>query len=250
MIFSSTVRTTFTLAAVAAVAVACASPAPRRTVTVPAAGPNPTIVTPAPVGTTVVTPAPSGTVVTPAPSTTVVTPVPGTTVVTPLTPADSAALISLAQDSIAEVRLAQLAQQRSASDQIRMLAQRLIADHNRANAQLYPLAQQRGVVIPQTLDPMYVPVEQRLSALSGPQFDVAFLEQMIADHAKASAMLDRIAATAVDPALRSWATSQLPVIREHQAQTLGLHAQLARTPVGSVGTVQPSASPVIIVPSR
>ena len=244
MNYPTTVRTTLTLAAVAAIAVACASPAPRRTVTVPAAGPNPTIVTPAPAGTTVVTPAPSGTVVT-APSTTIVTPV-----TPPLTPADSAALLGLAQGSMAEVRLAQLAQQRSVSDQVRLLAQRLISDHNRANAQLYPLAQQRGVMIPQTLDPMYLPMEQRLSALSGPQFDVAFLEQMIADHAKTTAMLERISATAVDPGLRAWAASQLPVIREHQAQALGLHAQLARTPVGSVGGVQPSASPVIIVPSR
>ena len=242
MNFSTTVRTTLTLTAAAAIAVACASPAPRRTVAVPA--PNPTIVTPAPAGTTVVTPAPSGTVVT-APGTTIVTPV-----TPPLTPADSAALLGLAQGSMAEVRLAQLAQQRSVSDQIRLLAQRLISDHNRANAHLYPLAQQRGVMIPQTVDPMYLPMEQRLTALSGQQFDVAFLEQMIADHARTSAMLERISVTAVDPGLRAWAAGQLPVIREHQAQTLGLHAQLARTPVGAVGGVQPSASPVIIVPSR
>jgi putative membrane protein len=235
-------RTTFVLAAVAAVAVGCASPAPRRTVT-PLPPPAPTVSIPAPsTGTTVVTP---------APGTTVITPVPGGSVAMPLSSADAGSLLQLAQDSLAEMRFAQLAQQRSTNDQVLALAQRLMADHNRANAQLYPLAQQRGVMIPQTLDPMHQAAEQSLAALRGPQFDVAFLEQMIADHAKATAMLDRIAATAVDPSVRAWASSQLPVIRDHQAQTMGLHAQLARNPSGIAGGgVQPSASPVIIVPSR
>ena len=233
-------RTTFALAAVAAIAVGCASPAPRRTVTVPA---EPTVVTVPPAGTTVVTPAP-------IPSTTVLTPVPGGTVMTPVSSADAASLLDLVQHSVAEMRLAQLAQTRSTNEPIRQLAQRLIADHHRAISQLYPLAQQRGVVVPQAPDATYQAVEQRLGTLSGAQFDVAFLEQMIGDHAKATAMLERLAATAVDPSVRAFATVQLPLIRDHQAQAMSLHAQM-RTPVPVAGSgVQPSASPIIIVPGR
>ena len=236
-------RTTFALAAIAAIAVGCASPAPRRTVTVPA---EPTVVTPVPpAGTTVVTPAPIPS------TTTVVTPVPGGTVMTPVSPADAASLLDLAQHSVAEMRLAQLAQTRSTSEPIRQLAQRLTADHHRAISQLSPLAQQRGVVVPQASDATHQAIEQRLAALSGAQFDVAFLEQIIGDHARATAMLERLAAMAVDPSVRAFATAQLPLIRDHQAQAMGLHAQL-RTPVGVVGGggVQPSASPIIIVPGR
>jgi putative membrane protein len=234
-------RTTFALAAVAAIAVGCASPGPRRTVTVPA---EPVVVTPGPpAGTTVVTPAP-------IPSPTVMTPVPGGTVMTPVSPADAASLQDLARHSVTEMRLAQLAQARSTNEPIRLLAQRLIGDHHRGLSQLYPLAQQRGVVVQQAPDASYQAVEQRLSALSGPQFDVAFLEQMIGDHAQATAMLERLAATAVDPNVRAFASAQLPIIRDHQAQTMSLHAQL-RTPGGVAGSgVQPSASPIIIVPSR
>lgn len=159
---------------------------------------------------------------------------------------DAAMMTHAAQDGLAEIRLGQLAQQRAGSDAVRQLGQRIVADHTQANAELRQLAQQRGVALPQTLDPQHQAAEQRLAALSGAPFDVAFLEQMIADHARGIAMFERIASTADDPALRSWAAKQLPVLRQHQASTQNLHAQVARGP----HAVQPSASPptTIIVP--
>ena len=231
-------RTTFALAAVAALAAGCASHPP-RTVTV-SPPPQPTVVTP---GGTVVAPAP-------VPNTTVLTPVPGGSVAMPVSSADVADLMQISQDSLAEVRLAQMAAQRSSNEQVRSLAQRLISDHTRLNSQLYSLAQQRGVAIPQTLDSMHQATEQRFAALSGPQFDTAFLEHMIGDHAKAAAVLERLAAGAVDPSVRAWATAQLPLFREHLAQSTSAHAGLARTMGIAGGGVQPSASPIIIVPSR
>lgn len=150
---------------------------------------------------------------------------------------DAVMMVHAAQDSLAEVRLGQLAARQGASEPVRQLGQQMVTDHTQTNSTLLPLAAQRGVVIPQSLDPKHQAAEQELSRLTGRAFDVAFLEQMIADHAKAIAMFERISATATDPALRAWAAQQLPLLRQHQATTLGLHAQLTR--VGA----PPSASP-------
>jgi putative membrane protein len=200
-----------------------------------AAGCGTTTTTPA--ATTVPPPVASGPPVVIAPGPAVVV-APGAAP-TAFVPADLEMIRHAAQDSAAEVRLAQLARQRSGSDAVRQLAERLLSDHTTASAELGALAQQRGVAVPVVLDPQHQAAEQRLSQLAGPSFDVAYLEQMIADHAKAVAMFERIAATAADPALRAWAARQLPILRQHHATTLGLHAQVARVPPG----MAPAASP-------
>jgi putative membrane protein len=150
-------------------------------------------------------------------------------------PGDARMMIHAAQDSLAEIRLGQVAQRQAGSDDVRQLGQRLIADHTRASETLRPLAAQGGVMLSQALDPQHQAAEQELSRLSGQAFDVAYLEHMIGDHARAIAMFERMAATAGDPALRAWAEQQLPVLRQHQAATQSLHAQVAGTP--------PAASP-------
>jgi putative membrane protein len=156
-----------------------------------------------------------------------------------VSPTDAELMMHAAQDSMAEVRLAQLAQQRAGTDAVRQLAQRIVLDHTNADAELFPLARQRGVALAPSLHPEHQAMEQRLAYLSGTQFDVAFLEYLIGDHARSVAMFERAAATATDSALRSWAARQLPILRHHQAMAQNLHAQLART------APYPSASPLI-----
>ena len=176
------------------------------------------------------------------PVATTTTPLPGQPPAVVLPSSDVELMMHAARDSMAEVRLGQLAQQRASTDVVRQLAQRLVTDHSQADAELLVLVQRRGMTIPATLDPQQQAVAQRLAALSGTQFDVAYLEQVIAGHARAIAMYERAAATATDPALRAWAARQLGPLRQHQAMVLGLHSQIVRTPP----VVHPNASPVII----
>jgi putative membrane protein len=190
---------------------------------------------------TVAAPPASGSTTIYIPQTVTVAP-PTTAVPAVVTPsvADVDFMSNALQEGMAEVRLAQLAQPRAGSEAVRRLTQRLVADHSQANSELLALAQQRGLTLPQTYQPHAGAIEQRLSRHSGMPFDVAFLEHMIGDHARAVAMLERAAATAGDPALRAWAARYLPVVREHQASTQNLHAQLTGT------SVVPSASPLLL----
>jgi putative membrane protein len=203
-------------------------------------------------GTAPVATQPAPVVTSPAPSTTTTTifvphAPPGPAVSAPgaaaptsrVTPsaADVDLMRQAAQDSMAEIRLAQMAEQRAGSEMVRQLAQRIVLDHTNANAELLPLARERGVTVSPILPQEHQAAEHRLASLFGTQFDIAFLEHMIGDHAKSVAMLERAAATATDPMLRTWAARQLTVVRHHQATALNLHAQLART------GVYPSASP-------
>jgi putative membrane protein len=212
--------------AVVVLAAGCASHAP--SLTAATAPPGPSTATP-------VVAAPATPVVA-APATPVVA-APATPALAASAGPDAQLMLHAAQDGMAEVRLGQLAAQRASSERIRQLAQRLVADHTQADASLKALAAERGITLPQTSDPRHAAVEQELARLNGAEFDTAYLEEMIGDHARAIAMFHRIALTATDPALRDWALQQLPALQQHQAATRTLYAQAVNA------SVPPSASP-------
>ena len=155
-----------------------------------------------------------------------------------LTAMDLEMITQAMQDLAAEVQIAQLARDRGVSDRVRELAEMLIRDHTQALNELAAMARGR-VAWPVALTPRHTAVLHELAALNGQRFDVAFLEHMIADHAKAIAFHERMAASAVDPGLRAWAARQLPALRSHYATVNDLHIAMGRLP----GDIVPSASP-------
>jgi putative membrane protein len=57
-----------------------------------------------------------------------------------------------------------------------------------------------------------------MKTLSGPQFDQAYMSAMVADHTKMLSKFEDKAANAQDPDVRSWASSQVPILRRHLEQ--------------------------------
>ena len=116
---------------------------------------------------------------------------------------------------LAEVTTAQLAQQHSASAQVRKFADRMIADHTQANSELQQIVEQEDITLPTQPVGKDAAAEARLRSLNGAAFDRAYLQAAVSDHQQAIALFSREASSGQDPALKTLAQQTLPTLQQH-----------------------------------
>jgi putative membrane protein len=120
-----------------------------------------------------------------------------------------------AHGGLAEVQLGQLAEQKATSPQIKEFAQRMVKDHTQANQELMQLGKTENLTLPTQLDAKHKSEMDRLSAMSGNAFDTAYMQDMVQDHQKTVADFQKQAQSGSDPALKSFAQKQLPILQQH-----------------------------------
>jgi len=130
--------------------------------------------------------------------------------------ADEQFLNDAARASLSEINLGQLAVQKSTTPQIRKLAQTMIDDHQKVSDRLQSIASRQGFTLPTRLTSDQQAAYDRLSALTGSDFDSAFLDQLKSDHSQAISLFQDEAKNGRDPQLKSLAQSTLPSLRHHQ----------------------------------
>jgi putative membrane protein len=126
-----------------------------------------------------------------------------------------------AMSSMMEVQLADIAQEKAASSEVKEYAAKLKQDHQKANEQLKEIAEQRSVSLPTDMG-KHQQQMQRLNNLSGEEFDRAYLKMQVDHHKKDIKEFQRQSNRGMDSNLKSFATAQLPVLQQHleQAQQL------------------------------
>src|SRR5262245_19167477 len=150
--------------------------------------------------------------------------------------ADEKFLKNAAEGSLAEVKLGKLAEQRAASDGVKQFGKRMATDHQKAYDELKQLASQKGVMMPTALDRTNQALYDRLATLSVAAFDRAYMTEMVKDHDRDVKEFQKEASSAKDPDLKSWASTTLSTLKEHQEQATQVSASLQ-------GKSSPSASP-------
>jgi putative membrane protein len=128
---------------------------------------------------------------------------------------DKQFLQQAADGGLAEVELGQLAVQKAASDDVKKFGQRMVDDHSKANQQLQQIASSNGVQLPQQPSAGYGNTKQMLSGLSGQAFDIFYLNIMLKDHNDDVAAFTRENLISQNPAVKSFASSTLPVLQDH-----------------------------------
>ncbi|QRR05418.1 DUF4142 domain-containing protein [Burkholderia sp. MS455] len=114
----------------------------------------------------------------------------------------------------AEVQASQLALKQAQSPDVRAFAQRMVADHGKANARLNEIAARKGMK-PQA-DQIVDPDVEALRGKSGHDFDVAYVAAAGPDaHRKVVALFEREAREGGDAELRAFASAVLPTLRHH-----------------------------------
>lgn len=128
---------------------------------------------------------------------------------------DSTFLTKAAQGNLAEIRMADLAMNKTSNPHVKDLAQRLEADHSAANNQLKQIAAKQNLTLPNKLDPKDQAEYDRLSKLSGPEFDKAYTHYQTKDHRETIAEFRHEADHGTDPELKAYANDTLPKLEQH-----------------------------------
>jgi putative membrane protein len=120
-----------------------------------------------------------------------------------------------AMGGMAEVELAKVAQQKAGNDQVKQFAERMVQDHTKANDQLKQTASAKGVELPTSLDKKHQGEIDKMQKLSGANFDRAYMKHMLDDHKKEVGKFEKVAKSAKDSDVKSFASSTLPTLQEH-----------------------------------
>jgi len=147
-----------------------------------------------------------------------------------------------ATGNLAEVELGRVAAQRAARPSVRSFGERMVTDHGRSSEQLASLARSKGIEVPTALEPSQQAVRDRLSSLSGNDFDRDYMSEMVRDHTEDIALFERAAQSSTDPDLKAWAAQSLPMLREHLALARQVNSEVVLGPSST-----PAALPVAAI---
>jgi putative membrane protein len=120
-----------------------------------------------------------------------------------------------AESSMAEIAMGQLGVQKATNADVKAFAQQMIDDHTQANSQLAPIASQKGVKLPTQPSTLHRAAADRISKLSGAEFDRAFMDQMVMDHQKVVTEFQHVSKGGKDTDVKSFASTMLPKLQDH-----------------------------------
>jgi putative membrane protein len=131
-----------------------------------------------------------------------------------------------AQAGMAEVMLGNLALQKSANDEIKRFAQKIVDDHTAAGNELKDLAATKGATLPTELSAKQKTIYDKLDGLSGAEFDKEFVKVMVKDHEKAVGLFQKQADKGIDAEVKAFAAKTLPVLQGHLEMAKAMNDKL------------------------
>ena len=119
------------------------------------------------------------------------------------------------QGGMAQVKLGQLAAQKGATSAVRQLGQKMVSDHTQLDNLMKQVAANMEMNAPRKMSKKDKKLYARLSALSGKQFDDAYLKAMLKDHKNDLTAFRREANDSQNPQVRQVASEGVQMIRGH-----------------------------------
>jgi putative membrane protein len=116
---------------------------------------------------------------------------------------------------LTEVELGKLAQQKASSDAVKQFAQKMIDDHTKANDELKQAASKGGLQLPDALDKKHQSRVDKLSKLSGAEFDKAYIKDQMKDHQEDVRKFHAEAENGTDPTIKEFASKTVPTLEQH-----------------------------------
>jgi putative membrane protein len=130
-----------------------------------------------------------------------------------------------AQGGMAEVKLGQLASQKASDPEIKKFGQMMVTDHGKANDELKQLAAKKNMQLPNDIG-SHQSTYDKLSKLSGADFDKQYVEAMVDDHESDLKEFQRQADNGTDPDIKAFAAKVAPVIQKHLDAIKAIQAKM------------------------
>lgn len=129
------------------------------------------------------------------------------------------------ETNLFEIAGGQAALTKATTDEVRELAQHLVADHTVALQEATALAQRLGVAVPTAPSPLQQWALRAVATFSGADFDRWFADLQVEGHRQAIIEAQTEVARGCNRKVRRLAAASLPVLEEHLA-----HAEAALPP--------------------
>lgn len=129
--------------------------------------------------------------------------------------ADSDFIKEAAQGGMMEVELGKAAQDKASNEKVKDFAKRMEQDHSKANDELKKIASDKGVQLSSDLDKKHKSKIDKLTKLSGAEFDRQYMRDMVSDHKDDIKKFQNAADKGKDADLKKFASQTLPTLKEH-----------------------------------
>jgi putative membrane protein len=154
---------------------------------------------------------------------------PGTPAAHETNPQDQLFAELAAMSGLAEVQLAELANGKSQSGDVKDFAALMIGDHGKANGDLARLAKAARIRLPDAPSPEHKAAYAQLKGLDGGEFDRAYMRNQLQEHQKAAILLEWEINAGQDALLQRFASQTLPVVLRHLEVAQKVKASLTQT---------------------
>lgn len=138
---------------------------------------------------------------------------------------DAEFLTGAIRSNITEIRMGELANQKSTNPQVKQYGTKLKTDHSKTLQEITVFAETTGLTIPTEPDAEQQASLKMLSTLAGAQFDGQFIEHMVMAHTEAVEKYSAQTHANPNKALSDLASKTLPTLREHLEIAKSLQAQ-------------------------
>lgn len=129
--------------------------------------------------------------------------------------ADQSFVHDTLQDNDAQVEMSRLAQEKSSSPDVKQFSQKMVQVHTDLSNQLAPAAKQLGVSEPKGPSKKAKKEIEQLQALSGPDFDTAYIQAMAKQQQHDLKEFQNEAKSGQNPGIQQAAKQDEPILSQH-----------------------------------
>lgn len=141
--------------------------------------------------------------------------VPCANAATTISMADTNFILAAAQGGMTEVKLGELAATNGMRADVKEFGQMMVKDHTAINDDLKTLAMQKSVTLPDSLDAKHQAMVDKMAALTGSEFDDAYIKGMIKAHQIDAKAFKAEAAATQDADIKSFLDKSIPIVEAH-----------------------------------
>jgi len=141
-------------------------------------------------------------------------------------PAAAEFLREAVSDGLMEIELGRLAHEKGSDQQVKQFGQRMVDNHQMANAELLKAARKLNLDVPTTMGPEQQAQVDRFARLSGEEFDREYMSFMVKEHQQDIGKFETMARDASAGEVQAVAERTLPRLREHLDMARGISEDL------------------------
>jgi putative membrane protein len=131
------------------------------------------------------------------------------------TAAETAFIMKAADAGMTEVELGKVAEKNGQKADVKSFGGHMVKDHSAANDNLKSVAAKMNATLPDKVSAKHQATIDKMSKMSGAEFDTAYVNAMVEDHEKVAAEFEKARGEVKNEDLKKFIDDTLPVVKEH-----------------------------------